>query len=224
MSKKFTKKDIKRSKTLGERLRKVREEAGKTLEEAETATQINRKYLLALEESKYNLLPGRVYIESFLRRYAQFLEVSPEFVLDLFDQEKKVLKQQISEDKTRTVQKVPKDIITPKLIRNVIVAMIIIGCLFYLGWEVKKIVAPPILEVSSPADYVTLDEKAVTIKGSTEPAATVLINGQEIFLDSEGNFLEELDLQEGMNIIKITAQKKRSKESVVLRNIFVETE
>jgi len=219
----FSKKEIKRSRTLGERLRRVREESGLSLEEAEQAIQISKKHLQALEESNYNILPGQVYIEGFLKEYAQFLKVSQDFVIDLYKQERKVISQQDTRDKKQAFHKVPKEIITPKLIRNIIIGVIIVGCLLYLGLEVKRIIAPPFLEISAPSDFITIEDTSVVITGKTEPEATVTINNQEVFLNSEGLFEEEIDLQEGVNIIKISAKKKRSEENTVYRNVLVES-
>ena len=65
----FSSRTIQRSKTLGERLKKVREESGFGLADVEKATQIRRSYIEAIENGDYKALPGAVYIESFLKKY-----------------------------------------------------------------------------------------------------------------------------------------------------------
>ncbi|ACX53022.1 transcriptional regulator, putative [Ammonifex degensii KC4] len=59
--------------SLGEKLREAREAKGLSLEEVTKATKIRSKYLRALEEENFDLLPGRVYAKAFLRTYARFL-------------------------------------------------------------------------------------------------------------------------------------------------------
>ncbi|RDV84755.1 helix-turn-helix domain-containing protein [Ammonifex thiophilus] len=59
--------------SLGERLREAREAKGLSVEEVAEATKIRSKYLRALEEEDFELLPGRVYAKAFLRTYARFL-------------------------------------------------------------------------------------------------------------------------------------------------------
>ncbi|MCL5056984.1 MAG: DUF4115 domain-containing protein [Actinobacteria bacterium] len=44
-----------------------------SLETAEENTKIRRKYLEALEQENYDILPGRVYVKGFLKNYASFL-------------------------------------------------------------------------------------------------------------------------------------------------------
>ena len=93
--------------------------------------------------------------------------------------------------------------------------------LVYLGIEFSRNISPPFLEVESPQDDLVTSERMVTIRGKTEKESRVTINGQEVFEDEEGNFSEEIDLKEGINIIKITSAKKRSKESVVYKKVLV---
>lgn len=217
----FNKRLIQRSRTLGERLKKVRQEAGLSLEEVEQKIQIRKRYLEAIEQGDYSTLPGPVYIESFLKKYAEFLKVSSEFVLDLYhQQDKKVLKNKYRPDTPLSRQKLPKEIITPKLIRNVIIAVAILACLTYLGFEVTRIFSPPDLVVASPEDFVTVHQGSIEIRGKTEPEATLTINGKRIFLDEQGDFLESINLDEGLNTITISATKKRSKANVATRHVL----
>ncbi len=54
-------------------LREARQARGLSLEQVEEETKIRRKYLEALEEEAFDVLPGRVYVRGFLRNYARFL-------------------------------------------------------------------------------------------------------------------------------------------------------
>lgn len=220
----FYKKELKTSKTLGERLKKTREEAGITLEEVAAATQIKKEYLKAIEESNYFLLPGTVYVKNFLKKYATFLAVSPQVVLDLYGKEEKIIepireKRHLKEIRGKTM---PKSVITPKGIRNVVIVMLIIALLVYVGLEIKRITSAPELVISSPPNNFVTKEKSVEIVGQSEPESTITINSQEVFIDPNGQFKTTLELQEGVNTIKITAQKKRSKQNIIYLNILVE--
>jgi cytoskeletal protein RodZ len=66
---------------LGDLLRKAREAKGVTLGDAEDATRIRARYLEALEYGDENALPGRVYVEGFVRNYAAYLGLSPREVM-----------------------------------------------------------------------------------------------------------------------------------------------
>ncbi|PYX81958.1 MAG: hypothetical protein DMG70_16980 [Acidobacteria bacterium] len=57
----------------GERLKKTRENRKITLEEVAKSTKISTRMLHALEEEKFNELPGGVFNKGFVRAYARYL-------------------------------------------------------------------------------------------------------------------------------------------------------
>ena len=67
--------------TPGEILRTARLKRRISLVEAEQATRIRQRYLQALEDDDYSVLPTGVYSVGFLRNYAIYLGVPPEDVL-----------------------------------------------------------------------------------------------------------------------------------------------
>lgn len=69
---------------LGQMLREAREVKGISLAEAEETTRIRRKYLQALEEENYEILPPAVYVRGFLRSYATYLGLDPEEALAIY--------------------------------------------------------------------------------------------------------------------------------------------
>lgn len=52
--------------------------------EVELRTKIRAKYLRAMENEEWDLLPGEVYVRSFLRTYADFLGLDSRALLDEF--------------------------------------------------------------------------------------------------------------------------------------------
>src|SRR5215213_1226209 len=58
---------------IGPTLREARMRARIDITEVEQATKIRAKYLRALENEEWNLLPGSTFIKSFLRGYADYL-------------------------------------------------------------------------------------------------------------------------------------------------------
>ncbi|MFA5051746.1 MAG: helix-turn-helix domain-containing protein [Patescibacteria group bacterium] len=220
----FTKKAITRSKTLGERLKKVREEAGISLDAAADKTQVRKQYLEALERGTYADLPGPVYIENFLKRYAEFLGVSPDFVIDVYKhQDQKSLKKEYKQ-RWPLSHVPPREVITPRVLKLVGIGLLILVGLGYVGFEVMKIFSPPALTVVTPTDYLTVTAVSLPVAGSTDPDATLTVNDKQIFLDEKGNFSETISLQEGLNVITISAEKKRSKATVVTRRILLRSD
>jgi cytoskeleton protein RodZ len=70
---------------LGASLEEERRRQGLDLEQVERATYIGRRYLRALEEERFELLPGDAYAKGFLRAYAEFLGLDPARYLDEYN-------------------------------------------------------------------------------------------------------------------------------------------
>jgi cytoskeleton protein RodZ len=58
---------------IGNSLREARLRRGIDFADAEHATKIRGKYLRALEDEEFQLLPSETYVKGFLRTYADFL-------------------------------------------------------------------------------------------------------------------------------------------------------
>jgi len=66
---------------IGNTLREARVRRGLTTSNVEDVTKIRRKYLEALEEDDFEVLPGPTVVKAFLRSYAIFLKLDPELLL-----------------------------------------------------------------------------------------------------------------------------------------------
>lgn len=69
---------------LGESLQRARRARGITIEDAERATRIPRRYLEALEQENFSILPAPVYARGFLRSYSGYLGLNPAELLPFF--------------------------------------------------------------------------------------------------------------------------------------------
>ena len=70
---------------IGNSLRDARVRQGLELPELETQTKIRAKYLKALEEEQFDLLPGEAYVKGFLRTYADRLGLDGQLYVDEFN-------------------------------------------------------------------------------------------------------------------------------------------
>ncbi len=77
--------------TLGEFLRKAREEKGLNLAEVAFQTKIREHYLLAIENNEFEKMPSKMQGKGYLRNYAQFLEVDEKLALAAWDHPEKLV-------------------------------------------------------------------------------------------------------------------------------------
>ncbi len=60
---------------IGNSLREARIRRGLSIKDVEDRTKVRGKYLEALENDDFEVLPGPVYVKAFLRTYATFLKL-----------------------------------------------------------------------------------------------------------------------------------------------------
>lgn len=72
---------------MGSTFRAEREKRGLTIKDIERETSIRAKYLEALEQGKYAVLPSEVYVKGFIRNYADFLHLDAEKLVQEYREE-----------------------------------------------------------------------------------------------------------------------------------------
>lgn len=80
-----------------------------------------------------------------------------------------------------------------------------------INYQQNKVATPPKLELIAPKDGETYTTQVVTVRGTTEPGATVRISGWEVEVASDGSFSLDAELKDDRNEIKVVAQKSGQK-------------
>src|SRR5215216_3944252 len=73
--------------TLGEELRRRREERGTTLNDISEATRIGTRFLKAIESDNFSILPGGIFTRSFIRAYAKQVGMNEDEAITLYQQQ-----------------------------------------------------------------------------------------------------------------------------------------
>ena len=60
---------------LGEELRRERVRRNLTFKDVEQVLHIITTYLEAIEDGKYDIIPGQVYVKGFIRNYGNYLDL-----------------------------------------------------------------------------------------------------------------------------------------------------
>jgi cytoskeleton protein RodZ len=71
---------------IGETLREARMRQRIDMTEVEAATKIRAKYLRALEGEEWHLLPGPTFVKTFLRTYAEYLDLDSRLLVEEYKQ------------------------------------------------------------------------------------------------------------------------------------------
>jgi transcriptional regulator with XRE-family HTH domain len=69
---------------LGQLLKKARQDKGISMDQLEEMTKIRKRYLEAIEEGEYKILPGSFYVRAFIKSYSESVGLDPNEVLGLY--------------------------------------------------------------------------------------------------------------------------------------------
>lgn len=224
---KIEKKKIKDQFVVSELLKKSREELGLRIVDVEKRIGVAKKYINALENNDFCQLPAKIYCIHFVRKYAQFLNLDVDDILETFKKEYTVFKKtqgmyNPSLKKNKKSLTFFELLVVPKLLRSVMIGVVGLCFLVYLFFGVRNIFAKPLLKIHSPENNVTVNESIVELSGTIDENAQVFINDQEILTTIDGEFETILNLNKGVNIIEVKAINKHGVENVELRKILVE--
>ncbi len=211
----FTRKKID-SLTLGERMKKLRDERRLSLGEISKGTKIQTKYLQYFEENEYMKLPADVYVKGFLRSYGLYMGVSEASLIKQFEREKDIhknIKKIVDEDKVKKPINFSIFVITPKMIIMGTILLAVFSSFVYLYLQVNNFISTPRLVIIKPADNIVINGSATHVVGMAERDALVTINDQPVLVNEKGEFSEDIGLKEGVNVIAIKARNKFNKES-----------
>ncbi|MBC2200759.1 helix-turn-helix domain-containing protein [Listeria welshimeri] len=72
---------------LGDKLKQARREKGLSLDDLQQITKIQKRYLLAIEEGNYAVMPGKFYARAFIKQYAEAVGLDSATLFDEFESE-----------------------------------------------------------------------------------------------------------------------------------------
>ena len=220
----FKTKKVSASITVGECLKKRREDLGITLKQISEKLKISENNLENLENNKYDKLPPDVYVKGFIKGYCEIVGYSFEKILNLYNLERNTgdkLQKIKPKNKTKKMSLSGNyPIVTPKIITLIFSALVIFVIGYYLWYQVSSFSSTPYLFVSNPLNDQIINNAEIQVSGQTEDDVIIKINGEDIFVDPTGYFSETIFLKYGNNILEIEAVNKFNKKSLEVRNII----
>jgi cytoskeletal protein RodZ len=199
-------------RTVGAILRDAREKKGYSLERVELATKIRVKFLRAIEEDTYDVLPSVSYAKGFVKNYAEYLGLSSKDVLAFFRRQNPDATRQSLLPKTMERElKHAFFRLTPVRFIVLLVTGFFVIFLSYFLFQYRKLSLPPTLSVSSPAHTLVTRDKRIDVVGKTDTDASVLVNGVSVIVRSDGKFFHQIELFPGVNKITVIATSRLGK-------------
>lgn len=212
----FTTKKID-SLTLGERMKKIREERRLSLGEISKHTKIQVKYLEYIEDGVYAKLPADVYVRGFIRSYAIFMGLNEIGLVKQFEREKGIhrnIKKVVDDTNDGAPINFSSFVLTPKMIIVSSILLVVISSFIYLYMQVNNFVSKPRLVIITPIDKTKVEGNSTHVTGVAEKDALVFINDQPVLVNEKGEFSQDVGLKSGLNTINVKARSKFDKEAI----------
>ena len=219
----FTAKAVEELPSFGEKLKKAREEAGLTKEKVSQLLSFPMRYLEWLEAGEIEKLPADVYSRGFLRKYAKILEIDSETLIFEYEKESRIAEHlKFQKHQFLPVLRSRRFVITPKTLSWLVGGLILFLIIGYFFYQLHFLLNPPNLNLFEPssADFVA-GASPVLFKGQTEPGAKLTINGQQLYIDKDGNFEQTINIVKGLNIIRVETTNRFGKSRSEVRRIML---
>jgi cytoskeletal protein RodZ len=209
-------------KTVGDVLRETRLSKNVTLEIAEKETKIRKNFLVALEQNEFGKLPSQAYAKGFIHNYSEFLGLNSKTMMAFYRRQTlEIPKSSILPKKPNETLESHRYVLTPGRFVILFISVLLFLLLIYFGLQYRKLQVPPSLSLDSPKTSMTTTSKRIDVTGSTDPDATISINGISVLVRSDGKFFDQVQLFSGKNTITITATSRYGKVSTTVREVTV---
>lgn len=222
----FTAKAVEGLPGFGEKIKRIREEAGLTKEKAAQLLNLPIKHLDRLEAGEIEKMPADVYSKGLLRKYAELLAVDGAELVAEYEKESRIARH-LKAQSPRALPVLPAHrlVVTPGTLgwlAGAIVLFLVIGYFFY---QLHFLLSPPDLRIAEPVEveFVTADS-AMILRGQAEPGVKLTINGQQSYIDKDGKFEQAISLVPGLNIIKVEATNRFGKTSEEIKRVMLRLE
>lgn len=209
--------------TAGSILRARRKELGFSIKRIANDTKIQEAYLEKLEANNFEDFDSMVFVNGYVKIYADYLGLDVDKLSALF---RRQTKQEDNTVKMRSnnINK-PQgklfEFLTPN---NVLIAMAVIfvlGVVAFISFQFYNFRKAPQLTIYTPADQTVSVEKKLEISGITEDSVSVFINDNEINVEDDNTFTTQINLRDGSNTITVKAVKTNSQQSTTTKILTI---
>jgi cytoskeletal protein RodZ len=197
--------------TVGQILKKQRENKGLTLFDVEKQIKIREKYLRAVEDNNWNYFSSKIYIVGILKNYSRLLGLDSKKILAFFRRDYD------HHEDIKFKERISSSNLTPesKRVFRIITIISFLAIFSYFGYQLRLYFLPPNIMIISPKTIDFTTETKIKILGKTEKDTMVVINGNREYTNSNGEVEYDLFLKEGNNKIIIELTGANGKKTVV---------
>ncbi len=178
-------------------------------------TGVSVKHLEALSSGNPDRLPSAPYLKGYLSRLGEVLGFDP-------DQAWEEMKKFTDAKSSGKADEPSRNRFSREPIAKYMIAgTVVFFLLLYAGLRFYEISGAPSLTISSPQEnMVVTGENSFSLAGNVSNDGELRINGEQVQVQSGGNWQKTVSLQPGINTVEITAKKFLGRETKVMKQII----
>lgn len=197
---------------LGDRLKEARKKKGYTLDDLQSITKIQKRYLSGIENEDFGTMPGTFYVRAFIKQYAEAVGLDADEMLLLYKDSSGVIESEeeqkpSSTNLTRSSKRSPRtsnrlnEIIPKVIVALFIIVIIAVFYILMIKGESKK----QQIDVGEPNPITVQDQQSP--KDSKVPTA-------DINDDDEKDNDDELDTEPDKNEQTLEHKQMNGEDSI----------
>ncbi|NLM96086.1 MAG: helix-turn-helix domain-containing protein [Halanaerobiaceae bacterium] len=196
--------------SIGKRLKECREQKNISLREVQDNLKIRIRYLEALENDNFDIIPGEAYTRAFIKSYANFLGIDHQELLAEYqkikeEEEKQLLENMEEQEKKTSLLAGNKTLLSSIII--ILVLVIIIAYLVYYIFNIRnrETGVHPANNVSTNIDNIFINRGDIDLSENNSLDISVMENNElenyigdndEQIFEIDEEILSEKDIEE----------------------------
>lgn len=205
-------------RTIGSIIREVRVSKNISLSELSKTTKIKEEFIDNIEKEKWKKLPEYPVVAGFIKRISQSLGIDEQKLVATLRRDYPPVPITVSpkkDIKTRFIWQ-------PSYTFVVLIAVLLLIIASYLTVSYISFNAPPPLTIYTPSQNEQIKTIYYTVEGKTAPDSTVKVNNQTAFVEKDGRFHTEIELNKDTSEIVVKSISRSGKETVKTLKIRVQ--
>jgi len=200
--------------SVGEILKKERLRLQISLEQVEKETRIRLKFIEAIENNEWKIFSSHIYITGIIKTYSNYLNLNDKKMLAFFRREYG------KKDDIRFKRRISSRYLTPQTKQVVKIITIVLVTIFigYFVIQIRNYLSPPKVVIIAPTQNIFYREDKIKILGKTEKEALIMVRGERVYTNLEGEFEFQYPLKPGNNEVKIEITGANGKKTIVTKN------
>lgn len=193
---------------------------GLNFEKIMVLTGVPKHYLDYIFSGEWHRLPAAPYTRGYFKKLELALETAPGDLWNMYKEEAEI-------QSSGATDRLPENRFAIKKVKRTWVWPAVIGgiAVVYLAINAGRLIGIPPLDVQNPLSATVISHlSSFELSGLIDTHDKVFINNEEVFIDKDGRFQENYNLQPGLNTFEILAKRFLGRETKVVKQIIYQPE